>query len=77
MGIGGCCCRVLAVLADEGQTCLDCHGAVGVTEPGLRQALAAMPSLRFVDLSGCPVGPGTLRLLGQSCAQVEVLRIGA
>lgn len=68
----------LAALADAGQAVLDLHGTgAHVSDAGVRAALRAMPQLRRVDLSSCPVGADTLRALGESCPRVEVLRLGS
>lgn len=68
--------RALGLLCDEDQYCLDCHGTC-VTEGAIQRAIEAAPRLRFVDLTGCTVGPTTLRLLRHCCPRVEVLRIGS
>lgn len=69
--------RSLAALADAELTCLDCHAVPALSEPALQQAVSLCGgSLRHVDLRGCPMGPATLRMLGEHCPHVEVLRIG-
>lgn len=68
----------LALLADCEHTILDLRGCGDlVSDAGVRAALRGMPHLRLADLSSCPVGPVTLRALGEACPAVEVLRLGS
>ncbi|KAI7836644.1 hypothetical protein COHA_009529 [Chlorella ohadii] len=72
------CDAALLLLADECQTTLDLHGCgEAVSSGGIEAALRRMPHLRQVDLTSCPVGAATLRVLGQCCPAVEQLRLGS
>lgn len=68
---------LLLALADHHHVELDLHGCGGLRARAIARAAAAMPLLRRLDLSGCTLTPGLIRRLGESCAALEELALGA